>query len=345
LLDRNGIVSWTPGLADSGLHQVTLRIFDGYQPIFITYSLYVFPIGVPAPRPLSFATKSEDFPFFLVADRDTMRTVLRVTPGTGIGPFVFSARIAGSSVPLLNSDSVCVWAPGIGDTGYRQIIAIVKDQFPSTDTLYARILIVPPDRPCSISVSYSADTLPNGALRLDTMRRPFTLVFHIHDPDNPFIDRHWVTLYDARSRSFSRFDSALVDTFAYTVDPSLFTGFDTITAIAGDRSSADTIRVQLYFGAPPDTPVAVSPLDTGLVTTSSISLVFSGHDPNGDTLAYDVYFGDNPVGLSLIAHTRSTSATAPGLTSNTTYYWRVVAANRKSQTSSLLWKFTTGTVH
>jgi|WetSurMetagenome_2_1015567.scaffolds.fasta_scaffold04585_2 hypothetical protein len=345
-VDRNGVVTWTPGIADTGLHQVTIRIFDGYQPEFAVYSLYVFPFGVPPPKPVSFKTKAEDFPFFLVAGHDTMTTVLHVAQGTGIPPFAFSARVVGINAPLLadSTDSVLVWAPAAGDTGYHQLIATVKDRFPSVDTLYAGILVVPPDRPCSISVSYTADTLADGALRLDTMRQPFTLVFRVHDPDNPLVDRHWVTLYDSRSRSFSSFDSVVVDTFVYTVDPSLFTGYDTITATAGSKSNFDTIRVRLYFGAPPDTPVAVSPLDTGRVTTSSVSLVFSGHDPNGDTLAYDVYFGESPLSLSYIAHTRATAVPVSGLASNTTYYWRVVASNRKSQISSPLWTFTTGNV-
>jgi hypothetical protein len=346
-IDNNGTVSWAPGIADTGMHPVTIRIFDGYQPEFITYNVYVTRPGAPQPKPVSFATRPEDFPFFLVADKDSLRAILRVASGTGIGPFVFSARIVGRSTPLLDNstDSMLVWAPAAGDTGYRQIIATVKDQFPSTDTLYARILVVPPDRPCSISVSYSADTMVNGALRLDTMRQPFALVFHVHDPDNPLVERHRVTLYDSRTRSFSSFDSAFVDTFVYTVDPAIYTGYDTIIATAGNQSSTDTIKVRLYFGSPPDTPAAVSPLDTALVTSSSLTLAFSGHDPDGDSLMYDVFFGASPLSLAAAATTADSAVTITGLASATTYYWRVVARDWKSQTSSPLWKFSTGTVH
>jgi hypothetical protein len=346
-VDNNGIISWTPGLADTGMHSVTIRIFDGYQPEFVTYNVYVTAPGVPPPKPVLFATRPEDFPFDLVAGRDSLRTILRVIPGTGIRPFLFSARIVGVDAPLLDNstDSVLFWVPAVADTGYKQIIAIVKDLFPSNDTLYARILVVPPDRPCSISVSYSADTLANGALNLDTMRQPFTLMFRVHDPDNPLVDRHRVTLYDSRTKSFSSFDSAFVDTFVYTVDPAIYTGYDTIVATAGNLSSTDTIKVRLYFGSPPDTPVAVNPLDTGLVAAASLPLVFSVHDPDGDSLTYDVYFGTDPGALSLLATTTVSGAVAGGLASNQTYYWRVVARDWKSQTSSPLWKFTTGTVH
>ncbi|HMD68710.1 MAG TPA: hypothetical protein VKF42_07495, partial [Chitinivibrionales bacterium] len=129
------------------------------------------------------------------------------------------------------------------------------------------------------------------------------------------------------------------------VDPAIYTGYDTIVATAGNLSSTDTIKVRLYFGSPPDTPVAVNPLDTGLVAAASLPLVFSVHDPDGDSLTYDVYFGTDPGALSLLATTTVSGAVAGGLASNQTYYWRVVARDWKSQTSSPLWKFTTGTVH
>jgi hypothetical protein len=344
---QNGLISWTPATTDTGGSKVTIRIWDGYQPVFVTFMLYVSLPGQPPPRPVSFATRAEDFPAFLVAGKDTLKMSLSVTNGSGIPPFAFTARIVGMKPLLLNnsSDSSFTWAPLASDTGYKQIIAVVKDQFPSTDTLYPRVLVVPPDRPCSISVSYAADTLSNGAIDLNSHRRPFTMVFRVHDPDNPLSERHSVSLFDTRTRTASVFDSALIDTFVYSVDPAVFTGYDTIVASVREKSNADTIRVRLYFGTPPDAPAAVSPLNYAIVNTASVALSFSGHDPDSDTLTYDVYFGTSPVSLSLAATTQATTYTVYGLASNTTYYWRVNARDWKSQTPGQLWQFTTGLVN
>ena len=95
-INAGGIISWTPSNLDTGGHSITLRIWDGYQPVFYTYTLYVF--GTAGhPSPVRFATKTEDFPQFLVAGKDTLHMRLRAAPNTGIPPFVFSARIVNKS--------------------------------------------------------------------------------------------------------------------------------------------------------------------------------------------------------------------------------------------------------
>jgi hypothetical protein len=344
VVGQNGIITWAPAQGDTGFHTVTLRVWDGYQPAFATYTLYVSPQGQLPPQPVAFGTRSEDFPQFLVAGRDTLAMTLRVARGTGIPPFIFSARVVGKKDMLLDNtgDSVLTWAPSLSDTGYRQMIVVVKDRFPSTDTCYPRILVVPPNRPCSISVSYTADTLPNGAVNLIDMHTPFTLVFRIHDPDNPLTERHDVSLYESRTHTTSTIDSAVVDTFLYTVDPTVYSGYDTIIATVRDKSSADTIRVRLYFGTSLGVPVAISPPNYAVVNQSNVTLSFSCSNPDSETLSFDVYFGTNPLSLSKVGPITATSITLYGLASNTTYYWKVVAHSSKSQTESPLWQFTTG---
>jgi hypothetical protein len=343
----NGIITWTPAAGDTGFNTVTLRVWDGYQPVFATYTLFVSPQGQPPPQPVVFGTRAEDFPQFLVAGSDTLRMTLKTATGTGIPPFVFSARVVGKKEMLLDNsgDSVLSWAPALSDTGYRQMIVVVKDRFPSTDTCYPRILVVPPNRPCSISVSYAADTLANGAVDLSAMTAPFTLVFHIHDPDNPLTERHSVSLFDSRTHTTSLIDSAVVDTFLYTVDPAGLYGDDTIVAGVRDKSSTDTIRVRLFFGSSLGVPVAVSPLNNAIVNQSSVALSFSCANPDSDTVSFDVWFGSNPLSLSKVGPITSTSITLYGLASFTTYYWKVVARDSKSQTESQLWQFTTGLVN
>jgi hypothetical protein len=345
-VSQSGAISWTPARTDTGAHAVTIRVWDGYQPVFATYTLYVSLPGQGPPKPVSFLTNEGDFPDFLVAGRDSLTKVLRVRNGTGIPPFVFSCRIVGRKAALLDNsrDSLVSWLPSLSDTGYRQFIVVVADRFPSTDTLYPRILIAPPERPCSIAVAYhtAADTLADGALNLNSLDRQFRLVFRIFDPDNPLVERHTVTLFESRTHTTSSFDSAVVDTFGLTIDPTVLSGYDTIVATVRDASSKDTVRVRLYYGSPPDAPAAVFPLNFSQVGQASVALRFSCQDPDDDTLSYDVFAGTNPTALSRIATIADTSLTLFGLSPGTTYFWNVVAHDWKSQTAGQLWQFTTG---
>jgi Putative Ig domain len=345
-VSQKGIITWTPAKTDTGTHAVTIRVWDGYQPVFATYTLFVSLPGQGPPKPVSFATREADFPQFLIAGRDSLFEVLRIKAGTGIPPFAFSCRIIGKRAPLLdnNSDSLISWLPTLADTGYCQFIVVVKDQFPSTDTLYPRVLVVPPVRPCSIAVAFHtpAESMANGAINLNTLRQQFRLVFRIFDPNNPLVERHDVALFESRTHTTSSFDSAVVDTFGLTIDPTALSGYDTIMATVRDASSSDTLKVMLYYGSPPSTPVAVFPLDFAQVNQSTVSLRYACSDPDNDTLAYDVYAGSNPLSLSLVGSTGDTSLALFGLAPSTVYYWKVVARDLKSQTSSQLWQFSTG---
>jgi hypothetical protein len=186
------------------------------------------------------------------------------------------------------------------------------------------------------------DTLANGTLNLNSLRAPFRLVFRIFDPDNPLVERHDVTVFQSKTHTTSTFDSAVVDTFGLTIDPSVNTGVDTITASVRDASTGDTVRVRLYYGSPPDAPAAVFPLNFSQVNQASVTVQFFCSDPDGDTVTYDVYAGTSPSVLSRIATTADTSVTLYGLSPATTYYWYVAARDWKSQTTGQLWQFSTG---
>jgi hypothetical protein len=92
----------------------------------------------------------------------------------------------------------------------------------------------------------------------------------------------------------------------------------------------------------PFIPSDPTPHDGSDDMTLSVSLSWTGADPDDDTLTYDVYFGD----------TRTPSLVAQGLTEDTyfvgslsqtqTYHWRVVAFDRQgNSTSSPIWSFET----
>jgi len=341
-----GKVQWSPSRSDSGANVVTIRVWDGYQPVFVSFTLFVNVPGKPLPQPVAFATQESDFPLFLTAGKDSLTLALQLKSNTGIAPFSYSCRIIGKKTSIFENspNNVINWKPTLPDTGYCQFIVIVKDNFPASDTLYPRILVVPENRPCSIAVAYHTptDSLANGALNLNSQKGPFRIVFKIFDPDNPIVQRHDVELFQTRTHTTSSFDSALVDTFGYTVDPTTLLGFDTITATVHDANTSAAAMVRLYYGTAPGTPQQVFPLNFSKINQSDVRLQYACADVDNDSLSYDIFVGDNPLGLMKAGTSSSTGFTVYGLAPSTTYYWQIICKDWKSQTSGPLWQFSTG---
>ena len=342
-INKTGALQWKPGPVDTGTHAVTLRVFDGYQPVSCSFTLYVFG-DLGHPGPVRFATKIEDFPTFLEAGIDTLRQTLSTAAKTGIRPFLFSARIVNKGRVLLaeGQDSVITWSPLFADTGFEQLMIVVKDAFPSSDTLYPRIFVTPPNRPCSLSVSFSAPVNAAGALDLNRKRDKDTLIFHIIDPDNPLVERHDVSIYETRTQLRNIIDSAVVDSFSLAVDPLAFDGYDTIIAVVRDRANhTDTLRQAIYYGMPPYSPQALYPLNLQSVTGASVTLSWQDVDPDADSLSYDVYFGSAADQMTIRTSTAAASAAITGLSSQHTYYWKITAHDWKSFIDGPTWQFTT----
>jgi hypothetical protein len=342
-VSKSGVVYWIPSKLDTGSHTITVRIWDGYQPVFCTYTLYVYgDQGHPAP--VRFSTKTEDFPQFLEVGKDTLRVRLRITQNSGIRPFVFSSRIVKKNKTLLpeGPDSVLMWAPVIADTGFEQLMVVVKDAFPTSDTLYPRILVVPPNRPCSLSLHFSSDTTKTGAIDLNGKRNKDTLVFHIIDPDNPLVERHDVSIFETRTQMRSIIDSAVVDSFTIVLDPMAFNGYDTMVAVVTDKAThTDTLRRAVYYGMPPYSPQALGPLYYAVINGTGVTLSWQDVDPDADSLSYDVYFGPSPDALTRRTTTIQTSFPVSGLAAQSTYYWKITAKDWKSSTDGPIWQFTT----
>jgi hypothetical protein len=235
-----------------------------------------------------------------------------------------------------------VWAPLISDTGFEQLMVVVKDAFPNSDTLYPGILVVPPNRPCSLSLHFSSDTTKTGAIDLNGKRDNDTLVFRIIDPDNPLIERHDMSIFETRTRMRSIIDSAVVDSFIIVLDPLAFNGYDTMVAVVKDKAMhVDTLRQAVYYGMPPDSPQAQSPLNSAFVAGTSVTLSWQDTDPDADSISYEVYFGSNPDALTPLTTTSQTSWQVSGLTASSIYYWKITAKDWKSSTDGPIWQFTT----
>lgn len=69
-------------------------------------------------------------------------------------------------------------------------------------------------------------------------------------------------------------------------------------------------------------------------------LRWTGGDPDGDPVIYDVYFGDSPM-PPLVATVQDTFFNPGRLEWGTTYYWMIVAKDAEYSVPGELWHFTT----
>jgi hypothetical protein len=111
---------------------------------------------------------------------------------------------------------------------------------------------------------------------------------------------------------------------------------DTVTMMKSRELSLD------LFNAPPSAPVLTSPADGALNVPTDPALMW---DPSTQQQEYTVEIDDDP-GFGSIEFTTTTSGTSanvPGgtLNTNTTYYWRVRAANECGNNVSAVFDFTT----
>ncbi len=94
----------------------------------------------------------------------------------------------------------------------------------------------------------------------------------------------------------------------------------------------------------PDSPAVAFPMNGSMNTPTTMTLVWSCSDPDGDLLIYDVFFGATMPPTALIATVhRDTVFTASALDTSRTYYWRIVAKdNHGGATTGAVWSFGTG---
>lgn len=91
----------------------------------------------------------------------------------------------------------------------------------------------------------------------------------------------------------------------------------------------------------PFAPVLMSPQLNSGQTGNSTLLKWSVQDADGDSLVYDVYFGNDAESLNKIASDIVESEYNADLTIIGTYYWKVIAKDNKGGTTiGQVWSFT-----
>ena len=118
--------------------------------------------------------------------------------------------------------------------------------------------------------------------------------------------------------------------------------------IAWDNHSNSTSGPQWEFTTeskpnnPPNIPSNETPENGTANVLLNATLSWSGGDPDGDTVKYDVYFGTNSTPSKVESNQSTLTYDPVTLTYNTTYYWQIVAwDNHTASTKGPIWHFTT----
>jgi hypothetical protein len=92
---------------------------------------------------------------------------------------------------------------------------------------------------------------------------------------------------------------------------------------------------------PPSVPELYYPVNGATEIPINVVFTWAGSDPNGDSLKYDLYLSNNKEDMTIIATDLIETSFSKTLDYNKTYYWKVVAKDKKNSTNSDIWFFST----
>ena len=124
------------------------------------------------------------------------------------------------------------------------------------------------------------------------------------------------------------------------------TGYYWQTLIGNNRTPLTDSKNMLESGGrdnlPPYQPYNESPVNGSIDVYFDMDLSWTGGDPDGDPVTYDVYFG-NISSPPQVSSNQSNTTYDPGIMNyNTTYYWKIIAwDNHSAFNESPMWEFTT----
>jgi hypothetical protein len=247
-LSPTGDISWTPTIADTGWKTAVIQYEDPFIIQQYTFYLCVADSG-SMPGYIAFATRAEDFPLTMEAGKDSLALTLAVQQGTGRPPFRFKSiqRQTGSINYL--TDGIFRYQPDTTQFGYQEFTIIVTDTFMHRDSIYPRILVVPENRPCSLSLDYTGPKLGDGTLDISKVTGTYPIWFTIIDPDSPLVEQHTVTV--TRGPNITSWAAEPSTPIGIILDKSTaIASYDTFTITVTDIADHSyTMTIRVYYGA------------------------------------------------------------------------------------------------
>ncbi len=130
------------------------------------------------------------------------------------------------------------------------------------------------------------------------------------------------------------------NTYSWTVSGSI--GVVTITISASDGKGQSSTSFTITVKGAPNTPSNPSPANNATNQNyPNLTLSWTGGDPDGDSVTYDLYFGTASNPPLYTSNLTSTTYNKAGLLSNTTYYWKIVAKDGVNTKTGPIWAFST----
>ena len=116
-----------------------------------------------------------------------------------------------------------------------------------------------------------------------------------------------------------------------------------VKAIDTSNNSTISEEITVILTESPYPPSNPSPVNNAVLYSTDITLSWSCSDPEGDSLTYDVYFGENP-DPSLISEGQQDTTYVPvNIELETTYYWKIVAKDEYGNLAvGDIWQFSIG---
>ncbi|PKO19145.1 MAG: hypothetical protein CVU39_00920 [Chloroflexi bacterium HGW-Chloroflexi-10] len=112
----------------------------------------------------------------------------------------------------------------------------------------------------------------------------------------------------------------------------------------GGKSTTGPVWSFSTINQAPNVPSNPSPATGASSLALDTNLSWSGGDPDGDAVTYDLYFeaGDNTPDVRVSTAQSGTSYDPGTLSTGTTYYWQIIATDENGKsTASVVWNFST----
>ncbi len=245
--------------------------------------------------------------------------------------------------PNWNGEGLSLWRDGVHAVNYEA--AQPFDALPIAADLDGDGILNAFDGTVDLNQPPAAPANPSPANEATEQSRALTLMWEGSDPDGDALvyDVYFGTAEPLTqvatgldATQFNPQDLLANTTYLWRVDARDPAGLRTESPIW--RFSTETVVVN----QPPAIPSTPIPSDGAFDQPIDVTLAWTGSDPDGDILTYDIRFG--PTNTPNVVSTNLTTAmfNPGGLAFNTTYFWQIIAKdNQGGSNTGPLWSFTT----